>query len=116
MPDGGLSSGLFTVEVLLLIVYAAVYATGQALSGDRGRAVLDGAFALLLLTGAYTVVLLILAVAQKYSLVGTLIGVMAVIVVFFAILGVVLLGIFDLGIGSLTRARAARRRGESPAD
>jgi cytochrome c biogenesis factor len=110
MPDAGLSSSLFTPLVVLLLIYAAVYAAGQAMSGDRARAVLDGSFALLLLIGAYTVVLLILAVAQKYNLVGTLIGVIAVVIIFFGLLGVVLLGVFDLGFARLGRARAERRR------
>jgi hypothetical protein len=110
MPDAGLSSSLFTVLVVLLIFYVVLYASGQAMSGNRGLAVLDASFALLLLIAGYTVVLLILAVAQKYSLVGTLIGIIFVIVAFFAILAVVFLGVFDLGIGSLARSRAERRR------
>jgi hypothetical protein len=113
MPDVGLSSSLFTPLVLLLIVYVVLYASGQALPGNRGLAALDASFALLLLIAAYTLVLVILAVAQKYTLIADLLGTLAVIIVFFAILGVVLLGIFDLGIGSLTRSRATRRRGES---
>jgi hypothetical protein len=113
MPDAGLSSSLFTPLVLLGIVYVVLYASGQALSGNRGLAVLDASFALLLLIAAYAVVLAILAVAQKYSLVGDLIGTLAVVIVFFGILGVALLAIFDLGIGSLVRSRANRRRGRS---
>jgi hypothetical protein len=110
MPDAGLSSSLFTPLVLLGILYVILFASGQSLSGNRGLAVLDASFALLLLIAAYTVVLLILAVTQKYHLVGTMIGTIFVVVAFFAILGGVLLVVFDLGIGSLARRRAERRR------
>jgi hypothetical protein len=113
MPDGGLSSSLFTPLVLAGLIYVLLYAIGQAMPEERSSGVLDAAFAVLLLTSAYAVVLLVLAIVQKYVMVGDMLRIVAVMVVFCIVLVVALLAIFDLGVGSISRARAARRRGPS---
>jgi hypothetical protein len=113
-PDQGLSSGLFMPLAAVVIIYALLRAAGGAMSGRRGAALLDASFGVMLLGAVYVLVLLLYALASKFGLVSDMVIIVAILFGFFAILLVGLLGIFDLGIGGIARARA-RRRGEHAA-
>jgi hypothetical protein len=112
MPDEGLSSSFYPPLVIIGIAYVLLRVVGQARSGERGETLVDYSFVLLLLAGAYTLMLALVALVSKTSLIGDLLLVLAVLIAFFGVLLIGLLAIFDLGIGGIARARARRRRGD----
>jgi hypothetical protein len=111
LPDEGLSSSFYPPLVFIGIACVILRVVGEVRSGEGGEKLVDFSFLLLLVAAAYTALLALIAVVSKASLIGDMLLVLAVLVIFFGILLVGLLGIFDLGIGSISRARAERRRG-----
>lgn len=115
----GLSSSLFAPLIWGAVVYVVLFVAGAVLEGRghaRGEAVGDVAFAVLLLMGLYTAVLLVTAIAQKYSLVVRMLEVLAIVMVFFAVLLVVLFALGQLFglIGRLIRRDDRVVAGEQP--
>ncbi|MBA2439550.1 MAG: hypothetical protein H0V50_02615 [Thermoleophilaceae bacterium] len=110
-PSEGLSSGLFQPLIVAALVYAALFIAGRVLAGrgdPRGERAGDLAFALMLLMGAYVVVLTVSALASEYELLYDMLVVIGIIVAFFGVLILVLLVIFEKGVGAIGRLR---RRG-----
>ena len=112
VPAEGLSYGLFQPVFLAALLYAALVVVGRILDGrgdPRGQKVGDAAFGLLLLAGAYVVVLAVVALASEYELVWDMLVTTAVITVFFLLLIGLLLVLAERGIGGISRLRRRRR-------
>ena len=108
-PETGLDTVLWQPVVFAALIYAALYVAGNVLDGrgdSRGETVHDIGFGLILLTGAYSVVLLLMALIQRPSLVGDMLLIIAILVAFFALLVVVLYAVFEL---LLPRLRGGQR-------
>ncbi len=117
-PTEGLSSGLYQPLYLVLILYVALFVAGRVLEGredERADTVADAAFALMLLAAVYVGVLLLAAVFGEFNLIIDLAQIMAIMIGFFAVLGVVLLGI-EMLLGLRGRRRAAQPPGGSAED
>ena len=111
VPAEGLSYGLFEPLVFATVLYAILFVASRVLEarGDaRGGKLGDVAFALLLLMGAYVVVLAISAAASEYELVWDMLVTTAVITVFFLLLIGLLLLVAEKGIGGISRLRRRR--------
>lgn len=107
-PSEGLSSTYFTPLILAAVVYVALFVAGRVLSGrddERAETVEDIGFALMLLSGVYVAILLVVALASEVDLIWDLVRIMFVVVVFFGALILVLLLVFERGIGGLSRLR-----------
>ena len=112
VPAEGLSYGLFQPVFLAALLYALLFVVGRILEGrgdPRARKVSDVAFGLLLLTGAYVLVLGVVAIASEYELVWDMLVTTAVITVFFLLLIGLLLVLAERGIGGISRLRRRRR-------
>lgn len=112
-PSEGLSSAYFTPLILAAVVYVALFVAGRVLSGRgdaRADTVEDIGFAVMLLSAVYVAILAVVAVASEMDLIWDLVRIMFVVVVFFGALLLVLLLIFERGIGGLSRLR--RRAGD----
>jgi cation transport ATPase len=108
-PETGLDTVLWQPVVFAALIYAVLYVIGNVLDGrndPRGEMVHDLGFGLILLTGAYTVVLTIMALIQRPSLVGDMLLIIAIIVAFFALLVLLLYAVFEL---LLPRLRGGQR-------
>ncbi len=108
-PETGLDTVLWQPLVVAGAIYAVLYVIGNVLDGrgnPRGETVHDLGFGLILLTGAYSVVLLLLALVQKPTLVGDMLLIVAIIVAFFALLVLLLFALFEL---LLPRLRGGQR-------
>ena len=113
-PPEGLSSGYFSPLILAALVYVGLYVTARVLEGrgdERSEKAEDLGFAVMLLSGAYVAILGVVAAVSKSDLVWDMVRILAVVAVFFGGLLLVLLLVFERGIGGLSRAR--RRAGRS---
>jgi hypothetical protein len=107
-PETGLDTVLWQPVVFAALIYAVLYVIGNVLEGrgdPRAETVRDLGFGLILLSGAYTVVLLLMALIQKPNLVGDMLLIIAIIVAFFALLVLLLYAVFEL----LPRLRGGER-------
>ena len=110
-PNEGLSSGYFTPLVLAVLVYVGLYVAARVFEGRgdaRAEMAEDLGFGVILLSGLYVAILAVVAVVSESELVWDLARILVVVGVFFGVLLVVLLLVFERGIGALSRAR---RRG-----
>jgi len=113
VPSEGLSSGYFTPLILAAIVYVGLYVAARVLEGrgdKRSEKAEDLGFAVMLLSAAYVAILTVVAVASEIDLVWDMVRILGIVTVFFAGLILLLLAVFELGIGGLSRAR--RRAGD----
>ena len=104
-PPEGLSSSLFSPLIYGAVIYALLYVLSAVLENrddPRAGTVGDGAFVLMALMGVYTVVLLITALATRFDLIVDMLRVLAVVMVFFAVLILVLFGV-GLLVGVVAR-------------
>ena len=111
-PAEGISSGTFAPLIFGTVIYVILYVGGSVLEnrGDpRGATVGDIAFVVLGLLGVYTVVLLITVLASEFNLVVDMIKILAIVLIFFAILVVVLFGI-GLLVGVIGRQLRREKR------
>lgn len=108
-PETGLDTVLWQPVVFAALIYAALYVIGNVLDGrgdPRGETVHDIGFGLIVITGAYCVVLLLMALIQRPSLVGDMLLIIAILAAFFALLVVLLYALFEL---LLPRLRGGER-------
>jgi peptidoglycan biosynthesis protein MviN/MurJ (putative lipid II flippase) len=113
-PSEGLESGLYQPLYLVLVIYVVLFVLGRVLEGrddPRTDTVLDAGFALLCLAAVYVAVLAVYAFTSEFDLIADMVEIMAVMIGFFAILVVVLLGI-ELLLG--LRGRRRRQGVEVP--
>lgn len=107
-PAEGLSSSYFLPLILAGVLYVALFVAARVLDGrgdERSENVADAAFLLMLLSAAYTAILAVVAVASEMDLIWDLVRILFVVVVFFGILILALLLVFERGIGGLSRLR-----------
>ena len=107
-PAEGLSSSFFLPLILAGVLYVALFVTARVLDGrgdERSETAADAAFLLMLLSAAYTAILAVIAVASEMDLIWDLVRILFVVVVFFGILILALLLVFERGIGGLSRLR-----------
>ena len=107
-PAEGLSSSYFLPLILAGVLYVVLFVAARVLDGrgdDRSETAADAAFLVMLLSGAYTAVLAVVAVASEMDLIWDLVRILFVVVVFFGILLLALLLVFERGIGGLSRLR-----------
>ena len=110
----GLSSGYYTPLILAAVVYVALFVTARVLEGRgdaRSETAEDAGFLLMLLGAAYVLILTVVAVASEIDLVWDLVRIVVFVVIFFAALVLLLLAVFELGIGGLSRMRRRARGG-----
>lgn len=108
-PAEGITPSLYLPLLIGTVVYVVLLVAGNVLESRddvRGATIGDLAFALLILMGLYTTVLLVTALAMEFNLIVEMLKIVAVVVAFFAILVVVLFGLGQL-VGLI--ARAVRR-------
>jgi len=111
-PSEGLASSYFTPLILAALIYAVLFVAARVLHGrddSRGEQAEDIGFAVVLLSGAYVAILAVVTVVSEIDLVWDMVRILAIITVFFAALILVLLVVFEFGLGRLGRAR--RRAG-----
>jgi asparagine N-glycosylation enzyme membrane subunit Stt3 len=111
IPSEGVSPGLYSPLWLAAVVYVALLVGSHVLAGrgdDRAEGVADAAFGVMLLTAAYAVVLLVIALVSESGLVQDLFEITLIVVAFFALLGLFLLALFEGGIGGISRLRRRR--------
>lgn len=90
---------------LIAVVGSIMRARGR---GDAGEKLLDVAFAVTLVAGAYVVVLLLLTLFDEPGLIYDAVVIILVIVLFFAVVVFLLFVIFELIGGRLGRRRAPK--------
>jgi hypothetical protein len=106
-PAEGLDSGLYQPLYLVLILYVVLFVAARVLDGrgdDRSETVQDAAFALLCLVGVYVAILLVYALSAEFDLIVDMVQIMAIMIGFFALLVVFLLGV-ELLVGLRGRHR-----------
>ncbi len=111
-PANGLSTGLFAPLLFGTIVYVLLLIAATVLENRedaRGRTIGDIAFVVLLLLGVYTLVLLIAALAGEFNLIVDMLEIVALVVVFFALIVVLLFGVTQL-LGLLGRTMKRKKR------
>jgi hypothetical protein len=108
-----LSWGLYLPLILAAVVYGVLTAAGGVMAGRGNEAgaerVHDAGFVLLLVSGAWVVVLLLLSLFSEPDDLWDMVTITLVIAVFFLILLLALFGI-SLVIGRIGRSAARRRR------
>jgi hypothetical protein len=111
VPSEGLDSGLYMPLYLVLVLYVILFVAGRVFQGrddPRAEAVLDAGFALVCLAAVYVAVLLIYAFASEFDLIVDMVEITAIMVGFFALLVVALMGIELLfGLGGRRRRKGA---------
>jgi hypothetical protein len=108
ISEDGISGPYYTPLVIAAILYALLNVGATIVRGrdsERAATLQDLSFGVVLLTAAYVAVMLISAVVQKSGLVLDMIKVLAIMIVFFALLLVIMLLVFERGIGGLSRLR-----------
>ena len=113
VPSEGLDSGLYMPLYLVMILYVVLFVAGRVFDGrddPRADTVLDAGFALMCLAAVYVAVLLVYAFSAEFDLIADMVEVMAIMIGFFALLVVGLLGI-ELLVGLAGRESAQGRRG-----
>ncbi len=111
IPDEGISGPYYTPLVIAGILYLLLRLGASILGArdrERGEKLEDLAFGVVLLTAAYVVVMVLAALFDKSDLVFDMVKVIAIMLAFFALLLIVMLVVFERGIGGLSRLR---RRG-----
>jgi hypothetical protein len=113
-PSEGLSSGYYTPLIFAALVYVALFVTARVLEGrgdERSETAEDVGFVVMLLSAVYVAILAVVAVASEIDLVWDMLRIVIFIAVFFAALVLVLMLVFELGIGGISRARRRARGG-----
>jgi hypothetical protein len=108
ISEDGISGPYYTPLVIAAILYALLNvgaAFFRSRDAERAATLQDLSFGIVLLSGAYVAVMLITALAQKSDLVLDMIKVLAIMIVFFGLLLVIMLLVFERGIGRLSRLR-----------
>jgi hypothetical protein len=108
VPSEGLSSSYYRPLILLGLLYVALFVTSRVLAGrgdQRFETAADGAFVTTLLAGVYVLILTLVALFSEPELVYDMIRIALIVMAFFALFLLVLLLIFDVGIGSISRLR-----------
>ncbi len=109
VPSEGLESGLYMPLYLVLVLYVILFVAGRVFEGrddPRAETVLDAGFALLCLAAVYVAVLLVYAFTSEFDLIVDMVEIMAIMIGFFALLVVALMGIELLfGLGGRRRRR-----------
>lgn len=111
-PAAGLSTGLYVPLLIGTILYVLLLVAATVLENRddrRARTLGDLAFVVLLLLGIYTVVLLIAALASEFKLILDMLQIVAIVVVFFALIVVLLFGVTQL-LGLLGRTMKRKKR------
>ena len=106
-PAEGLESGLYQPLYLVLVLYVVLFVLGRVLDGredSRADTVMDAGFALLCLAAVYVAVLAVYALSSQFDLIVDMVEIMAVMIGFFALLVVFLLGV-ELLVGLPGRRR-----------
>jgi hypothetical protein len=106
-PSEGLESGLYQPLYVVLVLYVILFVLGRVFEGredPRTETVLDAGFALLCLAAVYVAVLAVYAVSSEFDLIVDMAEIMAVMIGFFALLVVFLLGV-ELLVGLPGRKR-----------
>ena len=97
---------LFSPLLLAVLIYAVLFIVASVMrsrgNDDRAERMLDAAFLLALVAGAWTAVLLIFAILDEPDDIWDMVIIVVIIGVFFAVLLSVLFGLFEL---ILTRGR-----------
>jgi len=107
VPSEGLDSGLYMPLYLVLVLYVVLFVAGRVFEGredPRAETVLDAGFALICLAAVYVAVLLVYAFSAEFDLIADMVEIMAIMIGFFALLVVGLLGI-ELLVGLPGRKR-----------
>ena len=107
-PAEGLSSSYFLPLILAGVLYVALFVAARVLDGRgdaRSENAADAAFLLMLLSAAYTAILAVVAVASEMDLIWDLVRILVVVTVFFGLLILILLLVFERAIGGLSRMR-----------
>lgn len=107
-PSEGLASGYFMPLILAAVVYTVLFVVARVFDGrddPRAGQAEDLSFALILLSGAYIAILAVVAVVSEIDLIWDMLRILAIITVFFAVLLLLLLAVFERGIGGLSRMR-----------
>ena len=110
IPEG-LSSGYFSPLILAAILYVVLFIVARVLErreDARAGTADDVGFAIMLLAGAYVVVLALVALVSESELIGDMLVILLIVGAFFGALILILLTVFDLGIGGLSRMRRRR--------
>ncbi len=105
-PSEGLASGYFTPLILAAMAYAVLFVAARVYDGrgdSRAEQAEDLSFALILLSGGYVAILAVVAVVSEIDLIWDMLRILAIITVFFAVLLVLLLAVFELGVGRMRR-------------
>ena len=108
IPDEGISGPYYTPLVIAGILYVLLGVASAALgsrNSERGEQLQDLQFGVVLLTAAYVAVMFITALVDKSDLVKDMAEVLGIMVGFFALLLVIMLVVFERGIGALSRLR-----------
>jgi Na+-driven multidrug efflux pump len=104
---------LFLPLIIAAAIYAALTATAGVMVGRGNEAgaerVRDYAFLILILSGLWVVILLLLALVDQPDDIGDMLTITIVIVAFFVVLLLVLFGL-SLLVGRLGRGASRRRR------
>ncbi len=114
VPSEGLSSSYYSPLILFGVLYLVLFVTSRVLAGrgdQRTETVQDAAFVTMILAGVYVLILTLMALTSEAELVFDMVRITLIVMAFFALFLVALLLLFDLGIGSLSRARR-RARGD----
>jgi len=112
----GLSSGYFTPLVFGALLYTALFMAGRVLEGrgdPRSEAVADIGFVVMLLSGVYVAILAVVAVASEMDLIWDMVRILFVVMLFFGVLILLLLAVFERGIGGISRARQGRQSADT---
>ena len=107
-PSEGLSSGYFTPLILAAVLYVVLFVAARVLEGredERSETAEDLGFLLMLLGAAYVAILTVVAVASEIDLVWDMVRIIVIVAAFFAVLILILLAVFERGVGGLSRAR-----------
>jgi hypothetical protein len=109
VPSEGLSSGYYSPLILAAVIYAALFVANRVLEGrgedERAELVADAGFVVALVSGAYVLVLFIVALTSEIDLISDMLLITVVVIAFFAVLGLLLLLVFEYGIRGISRTR-----------
>jgi cytochrome bd-type quinol oxidase subunit 2 len=108
-----LSFSLYLPLIFLGLAYLVVLIAAQPVRArgnkELAERMLDISFGLALLAGVYVVVLLLISLVSEPDLIYDMLSIMLVVAVFFAVLLLVLFGLFELVF-----SRGGRKRKASP--
>lgn len=107
-PAEGLDSGYYQPLIFIGLVYVALFIASRVLEGRedrRAETAADAAFVTILLAGAYVAILALVALASEADLVWDLIRITVIMAVFFLLVVLILFGVFEWGVGVISRLR-----------